>query len=82
MEYHQLDELLMAEFCDKVEALKPEQLKSAASIRTLADISSVLLCLWHPTVRAHFEAITAHHAHVEQHADGSYLQEAAKHNPY
>ena len=55
MDYKELDAVLTQEFCDKVNMLNAGQLKSAASIRMLADISSVLLCLWHPAIQMKLE---------------------------
>ena len=54
MHYKELDELLMKEFCEKVEALQPSQLHNASAIRVLADIASVLNCLWHPAMQKHY----------------------------
>ena len=77
MHYKELDDTLMKEFCDKVEALKAHDLKNAASIRTLADIASVLTCLWHPAVKEHFETKETYMPMGDKHNEysASYLTE-------
>jgi len=65
MTIEELDKELLDSFKQEVEKI---QTLTPSSIRTLADISSVLLCLWHPAVK-----------HQSSHIDD--MQEALKNHP-
>ena len=50
MTYKELDRELIESFKESVKSITE---LSPQSIRVLADISSVLMCLWHPAMKGH-----------------------------